>query len=178
MQWVQAVAEATDAEPSWSVALAVLAGLVGAAPLAVWVSSELDRRSELRQLERWNEVAGTASPGSAAQTAVQEAIDQMALRMSLRKLAPPCGTLTYFGALGFIGAAALVVVVQVSKATGSLPDDSIQGYTTFAFWLYVLGLVCVIARYNIRHAWVISEHPKRTGQVYPFTGDWKSVFRS
>jgi hypothetical protein len=177
-------ASAIEADPNpWTIVASVLVTLFAVAPLASWLSNESDRRSAIRQLERWTEVAGGVSPRSAHQAALQEAIDERALALSLRAMAPRCRFLL-FSSWYFGIAAPIFVVVSILTALNSPATFANGGGPIATLWwvlcCIVLSTIAAVWRAGTRRRWIELEKRKRTGVSKIFEGDgsrWRSLVR-
>jgi len=170
MRWFVAAVETTSEGPAWSVALAILAGLVGVAPLAVWVSSELDRRSDLRQLERMKDVVGSTTEGSASRKATEDAIDRMGAQLAMKKLAQPCKVLFRFSIIAFVTSGGMAVAL-IGGAIFSGKVDLAGSWLAIALVgvFHFVGIVCSGARTNFQTQWLHKEYWKRFGEPLPFS---------
>jgi len=153
---------------AWTVVGSVLLTLFAVAPLASWLTGESDRRSSIRQLERWTTISARVTPESPHQKMLQKAIDDRALTISLKALAPPKRRLRFVAWYLAVLSVALFGLALLGVASGGIPEPLEWVYLRFAPAFSVFGLVAagvvVAMRTAIRVSWVSKQRENLTGE--------------
>ena len=149
----------------FATAAAVVAAIVGVIAL---MTTEIVRRSDLRQLEQLVDVVGTVSCGSVHRQELQNTIDHLALRISVLRRRPKFSLLRLLTQiLGIATAGALVAVVTeiiliAIQFDGGEPSLTVP-LILFSI-LYVITGALIIFRNALRASWYDREYREISGE--------------
>lgn len=152
----------------WAIVGGVLVVLFAAAPLASWLTQLSDHRSPVRNLERWTAVVTGTTAGSDQRAALQEAIDDQALRVALAALAPPCWRMKFFAWYMVVASVAMGTVLVLGYAVDRDTSGSAVGFIGIALFLATSAYLAT-TRARVRRRWIRREYAARGGR----TPDWE-----
>lgn len=126
-----------------------------------WVTSEVVRRADPRQLEQLAAVVDHVSTGSPHNAELQKEIDRLALRIAVKRRRPDCSLLWFFGLVSGVGTVCLLLSITRGSILAVVDPGYLAPDLTWQFWVgYVATLVAVFARRTIRSTWFDSEYQR------------------
>lgn len=149
-----------------SIVAAVAAVLSALIALIVWATSEAERRSTLRRLERFVSVSKEISDPR-ARMSIDKSAREMAYVVSVRARVPAFMTLTLAAVLLAAGTVIALAFVVVGRATHNLAD----GERDIVMWIftatYFLTWITLAIRWHSRSRWYIREYKATSGDFPP-----------
>ena len=157
----------------FSTGTAMFVALVGAVG---WASSEVVRRSDPRRLEQLAAVIDHVSAGSSQNAELQKEIDRLALRIAVKRRRPACSLLGFVALVSGLGTIYALVNTVLGSILTIIDSSHLAPDLAWQFWVaYIVTLVVVFTRRNIRSSWFDEEYQRISGE-HKIAFSWRRLF--